>query len=127
MKNTNSELGGLLKSICLWGGVMSAVCWAFTLLWGFELPQLAGFVLGWGYMCLCMGYLGRTCERAVELDGKKAKRTMLGCYMIRYGLLFVLCAAAMLTRAVSAVGILLPQFYPRMILCVMQMRERRDK
>lgn len=127
MKNIGSELGGLLKKICLWGGVMAAACWAFTLLWGFAISQLTGFLLGWGYMCLCMFYLGVTCEKAVDLDGKKAKRTMLGCYMARYGVLFVLCAVAMLTKAVSAVGILLPQFYPRMILYVIQIRERRDK
>ena len=127
MKNIGSELGGLLKNICLWGGVMAAACWAFTLLWGFAISQLTGFLLGWGYMCLCMFYLGGTCEKAVDLDGKKAKRTMLGCYMARYGVLFVLCAVAMLTKAVSAVGILLPQFYPRIILYVMQIRERRDK
>lgn len=106
---------------------MAAACWAFTLLWGFDITQLTGFLLGWGYMCLCMFYLGVTCEKAVELDGKKAKRSMLGCYMARYGVLFVLCAVAMLTKAVSAVGILLPQFYPRIILYVMQIRERRDK
>ena len=70
---------------------------------------------------------GVTCEKAVELECKKAKRTMLGCYMTRYGVLFVLCAGAMLTKAVSAVGILLPQFYPRIILYVIQIRERRDK
>lgn len=52
---------------------------------------------------------------------------MLGCYMARYGVLFVLCAGAMLTKAVSPVGILLPQFYPRIILYVIQIRERRDK
>ena len=119
---------------------MAVVCWAFTLLWGFDITQLAGFALGWGYMCLCMYYLGVTCEKAVELvgmaecvnilmelEGKKAKRTMLGCYMTRYGVLFVLCAGAMLTKAVSPVGILLPQFYPRIILYVIQIRERRDK
>ena len=127
MKNIGSELGGLLKKICLWGGGMAVVFWAFTLLWGFDITQLAGFALGWGYMCLCMYYLGVTCEKAVELEGKKAKRTMLGCYMTRYGVLFVLCAGAMLTKAVSAVGILLPQFYPRIILYVIQIRERRDK
>lgn len=127
MRNVGSELGALLKKICLWGGVMAAACWAFTLLWGFDITQLTGFLFGWGYMCLCMFYLGVTCENAVELDGKKAKRSMLGCYVARYGVLFVLCAVAMLTKAVSAVGILLPQFYPRIILYVMQIRERRDK
>ena len=71
MKNIGSELGGLLKKICLWGGVMAAACWAFTLLWGFAISQLTGFLLGWGYMCLCMFYLGVTCEKAVDLDGKK--------------------------------------------------------
>ena len=50
MKNIGSELGGLLKKICLWGGAMAVVCWAFTLLWGFDITQLAGFALGWGYI-----------------------------------------------------------------------------
>ena len=86
-----------------------------------------GALTSHGLRALHWYYLGVTCEKAVELEGKKAKRTMLGCYMTRYGVLFVLCAVAMLTKAVSAVGILLPQFYPRIILYVIQIRERRDK
>ena len=79
------------------------------------------------YVLNALDKLLRFINILMELEGKKAKRTMLGCYMTRYGVLFVLCAGAMLTKAVSAVGILLPQFYPRIILYVIQIRERRDK
>lgn len=117
----------LLKKIYRCAAVMTTVCWCVTLIWGFQLKDLLGFAVGYGYMCLCMWYLGRTCERAVELSADKAKKSMLSCYVVRYAGLFVLCAAAMLTGLLGAVGVLLPQFFPRLILCALQASERRDR
>lgn len=127
MKTEKSEIQQLLSKIYPRSAVLTAVAWCVTLIWGFQLGNLLGFAIGYGYMCLCIGYLGRTCERAVELDEKKAKKSMLVCYIVRYAGLFALCAAAMLTGVVSGACVLIPQFFPRIVLSLMQVGERKDK
>ena len=110
----------LVREMIVPMGIMTAVCWAFTLIWGFKLSNLAGFCVGFVYVWVCYEYLARSCERAVELDVTKAKRVMLVCYLGRFAGLFALCAAAMLTGYISAVGVLVPQLFPRIILTVKQ-------
>lgn len=126
-KKDRSEIRKLLGRIYPIGGVLAAVCFLVTLIRGFELRTLAGFAVGYGYMCLCCFYLGSTCERAVSMDKGRAKRAMLVCYFLRYGGLFVLCAASMLTGAVNVVGVLVPQFFPRIALTIIQFLDRKDK
>lgn len=119
-QNEKSQIRPLLSKIYPLGGILTAFCWVFTLIWGFKLENLLGFLIGYGYMCLCYEYLGRVCEKAVRLDKKRAGRAMTSCYLIRYAGLFGLCAAGMLTGYFSFTGILLPQFFPRIILSIMQ-------
>ena len=113
MDRNENVLAPLVGRIIRYGAVLSAVSWAFTLIWGFELRTLLGFAVGYGFMCAAMLYLSHTCERAVELDAAKAKRLMTRCYVLRYFALFAVCAAAMLTGLVNVVGVLVP------VLCVL--------
>ena len=111
-----SPLRELVHSMLLPMAVMTVVCWAVTLIWGFDVPTLIGFAIGYVYVVVCYEYLAWSCEKAVELDVRKGKRVMLTCYMVRYAGLFALSAAAMLTGYVNVIGVLVPQFYPRIIL-----------
>lgn len=111
-----SVLKPLLLKIYLFGGLMSAGCYAVTLLWGFDVKNLVGFAVGYVYLCLCYFYFGRVCERAVRSDIKRAARMMRSCYFLRYGGLFVLCATASLIGYANFTGIVIPQFFPRLIL-----------
>ena len=43
----SSVIRPLLSMICKWGAVMTAVCFAVTLLWGFKFSQLLGFGIGY--------------------------------------------------------------------------------
>ena len=113
-----STLRKLVGDMIVPMAVMTAVCWAFTLIWGFKLSNLAGFAVGFAYVWVCYEYLARSCERAVELDVPRAKRVMLVCYLVRFAGLFALCAAAMLTGYINVAGVLVPQFFPRIILTV---------
>jgi hypothetical protein len=122
VKVENPEICELLGKIYKWGGLCTAVCFCVTLFWGFEWKNLLGFAAGYGYMCFCIGYLGRTCERAVRLDKKSAGRAMTACYAVRYGGLFILCSAGVLTGIFSFAGVLVPQFYPKIILSVIQFK-----
>lgn len=111
----------LLKRIYPVSAVMTAVCFAVTLIWGFSAENLIGFALGWGYMCLCYEYLARVCERAVASEKSRAVRMMRVCYAVRFAGLFILCAAAALTGLANFTGILLPQFFPKIILMFSEM------
>ena len=120
-----SPLGELVRSLLLPMAVMSVVCWVVTLIWGFDIPTLAGFCIGYGYVAACYFYLARCCERAVELDEVKGKRVMLVCYGVRYAGLFALSAFAMLTHYLNVIGILMPQFFPRIVLTVKELFIKR--
>lgn len=116
LKNDSFGISKLLKQIYFWGGLCTAVCFAFTLFFGFDIANLIGFAVGYGYMCLCYEYLGRTCVKCVSMDKKKACRSIKACYFIRYGGLFVLCAAGSFSSLATMSTILIPQFFPRLIL-----------
>lgn len=122
-----SVLRPLLRRIYPAAAVLSAVCFGVTLFWGFDWRQIIGFAAGYGYMCLCYEYLARTCERAVTLEKSRAVSAMRICYAVRFGGLFLLCAAAMLSRCAAFTGILIPQFFPRIILTYIQLRGDSEK
>ncbi|MBR1384521.1 MAG: hypothetical protein IJ555_12045 [Ruminococcus sp.] len=110
------SLAPLVGRLCRAMVCAGAVCFLFTLFWGFELRNLLGFAVGTANACGGMIYLSKTVERAVELDTKRAKRLMLTCYGTRLAILTLLCAFALSTGILSAVGIIVPQLYPRILL-----------
>lgn len=106
----------ILRKIYLFGGVLSAGCFAVTLIWGFDIKNVVGFAIGYAYLCLCYFYFGRVCESAVRCSVKRAAHMMRVCYFLRYGGLFLLCATAALIGYANFTGIVIPQFFPRIIL-----------
>ena len=111
----------LLKRIFLWGAVLTAVLALVSIpVLGLRWRVLTGFPIGYGYMCWCMEYLARTCERAVTLDRARAVRAMRICYGVRYGGLFLLCAALGLLGLAHPLAAALPQFFPKLIITVIQ-------
>lgn len=122
-----SDLSALVRSLVLPMGLMTALCWVATLPWGFSLPTLIGFAVGYGYVLVCYFYLARSCERAVELDVKKGKQVMLVCYLVRFAGLFALCAVSMLTKYINVIGVLVPQFFPRIVLTVKQFASGKER
>lgn len=122
-----TEIRKLLESMVLPGAGLTFFCWCVTLIWGFDIRGLISFIVGFVYVCICYLYLGNTCERAVKCSVKKAKQMMMICYAIRYAGLFMLCAFGMLSGWLDIVGVLLPQFYPRIILTVKQFRRRKEE
>ena len=111
-----SVIKPLLSMICRWGAVMTAFCFAVTLLWGFKFSQLLGFGIGYAFMCGQYLYFGRCCETAVTLDRKAAVRKMRTCYALRMSALVLISCAAAYTGLANFTGVLIPQLFPRMIL-----------
>ena len=114
-KNT-SVTRPLLAMIYKWGAVLTALCFAVTLIWGFKVSQLLGFGLGYGFMCAQFEYFGRCCESAVKLDRKAAVRKMRVCYALRMTALVLLACTAAYTGFANFTGILIPQLFPKIIL-----------
>ena len=113
---TTSVTRPLLVMIYKWGAVLTALCFAVTLIWGFKVSQLLGFGLGYGFMCAQFEYFGRCCESAVKLDRKAAVRKMRVCYALRMTALVILTCTAAYTGYANFTGILIPQLFPKIIL-----------
>ncbi|MBQ8965729.1 hypothetical protein [Ruminococcus sp.] len=115
----------LLNKIYKWGAVLTAACFAVTLLWGFQVSQLLGFGLGYAFMCGQFEYFGRCCESAVRLDRKSAVRKMRLCYALRMTALVILSCTAAYTGYANFTGILIPQLFPKIILTADQFIGRK--
>ena len=114
--NSGSVTRPLLTMIYKWGAVLTVLCFAVTLIWGFKVSQVLGFLTGYGFMCAQFEYFGRSCEDAVKLDKKGAVRKMRVCYAVRMSALIILSCAAAYTGIANFTGILIPQLFPRIIL-----------
>ncbi len=125
LSDNTSVTRPLLLMIYKWGAVMTVICFAVTLFWGFKASQLLGFVLGYGFMCAQFEYFGRSCESAVKLDRKSAVRKMRICYAIRCTALVILSCAAAYTGIANFTGILIPQLFPKIILTADQFFGRK--
>ena len=118
----HDDTGLLILQMLPYGIAALVICLCFTLIWGFDAAVFIGFGIGFLFACASLVYLGMCCESSVSLDVKKGKRRMLCCYLIRYFSLFGLCALSMFSGKISVVGILVPQFFPKIILSIMQWR-----
>lgn len=111
-----SEIAVLFRKLVPVMMIVNIAFFLLTLIWGFDIKNLIGFTIGFVYMVWCYYYLGRTIDAAVEMTVKKAKRAMAICYAVRFAGLFILCFVAFQFKLYSAVGIIIPQFYPKIVL-----------
>ncbi|MGN0602027.1 MAG: ATP synthase subunit I [Oscillospiraceae bacterium] len=121
-----SSLKPLLVKMILIMAVINVLFYSLSLVWGFELSMLLGFAIGYIYVALCYIYVAKTVENAVEMSEKKAKRTVITCYAVRYAGLFLLCFVAAEFKFFSIIGIVIPQFYPKMALGIIAFWESKS-
>ena len=124
-KNNVTSVKILLFRMIKVMAVINVIFYLLSLIFGFNLKTLLGFLVGFLYVCLCYVYVARTVENAVEMTKDKAKRSVISCYIIRYVGLFLLCFFAMEFKIFNVVGIIIPQFYPKMALGVISFWERK--
>ncbi len=96
--------------------VLTFIAFLVSLFWGFKLSVLIGFALGFIYVVLSYYYLSETIYRAVNHSRKKAQRIMFFCYLLRYLILVLLCLIALITKVINVFALLVPQFFPRIVL-----------
>lgn len=101
------------------------IAFVISCLWGFDLRFLSGLAVGFLYLTFNYVFLALSiCGCADTGDTKKAKKMILGSYMLRYFALFLLCWVAFEVKIISVVGIILPQFFPRIILWINHILKR---
>ncbi|MGN0593840.1 MAG: hypothetical protein ACI4I6_01665 [Hominimerdicola sp.] len=125
MEDNQNEMRQLLEKLIPKIAVLTVISWCITLFWGFDVRNLIGLIVGLIYVCFCYVYLAKTCVKAVELDFAAAKKAMFRCYIIRFFGLFALCAVTALTGFASAPCVLLPQFFPKIVLTIMQFTRQK--
>ncbi len=118
-KGTNDTITPLIKKMYPYVILMNIPVWLISLLWGFELSMIVGLVVGTVYCILAYIYLGKTINYAVNFGEIKAKRLMLSCYIIRFIGLGILGFLALKFSFMNFFGVLIPQFYPRIVLTFM--------
>lgn len=124
-RNVLFYLKPLLKKLIAVMSLINLFFYVISLVWGFDLKTLLGFVIGFIYVVVCYIYVAYTVESAVDMTKKKAKRLMTVCYAVRYAGLFVLCFVAMEFKLFNVIGVIIPQFYPRMAFALIAVRERK--
>lgn len=117
--NATDTITPLLKKLIPYMLFANVPIWLFSLIWGFDLTMIIGLFVGTIYCILAYFYLGRTINLAVRLSKRKAQGLMLSCYFIRFLGLGILGYFALKYDFMNFVGLLLPQFYPRIILSFM--------
>lgn len=105
--------------------VLTVLAFLISLFCGFKLSVLLGFLIGFIYVVLSYFYMAETIVRAVRQSKKKAQRMMTGCYIIRYFVLILICAAAFKTEFFNVFCVLIPQLFPRIVLMFNSFTERK--
>lgn len=121
----NDSIRPLLKKLIPYMAVMNVVVYPITLIWGFDLSMIVGLVVGFFYSAACLCFLASTINSAVLRPVGRAKFMMFRCYILHYLGLGILGYLALRFRFMNFAGLLLPQFYPRMILGIMTFFEKR--
>lgn len=117
------EIKNELKNLYIGMAIINVIVFAITLLWGFSLSMLIGLIIGYAFMCWNMYYLGHTISKAVYRQKPNNKGFMVGNYALRYSILFILVLVAFFVDFINPVGIILPLFYPRVVLTINSFRK----
>ncbi len=106
--------------------ILTFIAFLISLFWGFRLSVLIGFALGFIYVVLSYYFLSETIYRSVKQSKKNAQRMMFFCYLLRYLILVILCLVAAITKFINVFALLVPQFFPRLVLMFNNYREGKS-
>lgn len=106
---------------------LNIAVYPISLIWGFDLAFLLGLIVGTLYACFSFAYLGYTIDRSVEMLEKRAQRSMLLCYGVRYFVLFIICYVGIETGYFSFIALIIPQFYARIVVSLEQLTNKRKR
>lgn len=121
----NEEIKKDIKIMFIGMGIINLIVYLISLAFGFSLSMLLGFIIGYIYICWNMWMLSLSVSFSVGKSPSAAKKYMYGSYLIRYAVLFVLAGIAFKTRLFSPLGIILPLFYPKIVLGYISITGRR--
>ncbi len=110
------EIKADLKLLYIETFIMVIISFLISLFWGFDLSLLIGFLVGYLYSCFSLFHMGYTVSKNVTKEISVAKRSMNINYAVRYVLLAILAAIAILLNLFSPIGLFVPVFFPRIAI-----------
>ena len=125
IKQSGNPLRSMLREMVPGLVVLTVIAFLISLIWGFKLSVLIGFLVGLIFVVLSYFYMAETIYKSVRQSKKKAQRLMFFCYLSRYLMLVLLCLIAIKTKLFSVFGVLIPQLFPRIVLTLGNFKERK--
>ncbi len=117
---SNSPMKRELRAIIIGSAVVSSAAFAVNLIiCGFEADMLLGLLIGWIFLIVCELFLAQEICRCAELKKsqiRKGKLIIRNCYFVRFFGLFLLCWLGFESNVFNPVGVLIPQFTPRIVI-----------
>lgn len=117
------------KYMTAWMLILSAILQAVFLVIGrWNYTVLLGNLLSGSAMILNFLLMGITVQKAVDKDPKEAKQAMKASGMARTFFLFLVAAIGILLKNVfSAWTVIIPMFFPRLIVAIRPLWDRGSK
>ncbi len=120
-----NPLRNMLREMISWLLILTFISFLVSLLWGFKMSVLIGFLVGLVYVILSYCYLSETIYRAINRSKKTAQKMMFFCYLSRYLILILLCLVAVKVKFINVFAVLVPQLFPRLVLTLNNFKERK--
>lgn len=124
-KDNNNPVYLVLKKMIIIMAFINVLFYLLSLIWGFHIKILLGFLIGFVYVCFCYIFVAKTVSDSVEMPENKAKKSVISCFVIRYIGLFLICFIAMRFKIFNVIGIVIPQFYPKIAVSIITFWDSR--
>lgn len=126
MKNNNG-LHHDIKKLVIGMSILSLIAFGISLIWGVKIDFLLGTLIGLAFSIFNMIYLGYTVTKAMNMEHGKAKKYLVSNYLFRYLVFGVIFALSVYSNYVNILALILPLFYPRIVLAVIAIFDRKEE
>lgn len=120
------EMRSLAPYYLVTNAVYFAVIAVLFFAWGYDYTLLTGGIFG-NIVCIAnFFFLGKTAQLAVRRSAKSAQTYMNTMYCLRYLGLFLCMALAAVVPFINLIAALIPLFFPKIVITVRAIIEKKE-
>lgn len=123
----NNELHHDIKKLIIGISILSLLSFCISLIWGFKIEFLLGTLIGLIFTCFNMIFLGIIVTKSINMEQGKAKKLLFSSYLLRYSVFGVIFAISVYSSCINILALILPLFYPRIVLSIITFYERKEE
>lgn len=125
----DNPLRPFFKKLIFKMAVLLVITYVITALISFslDLKMIAGLLVGFAFMIASNLFMADCMYYGVMVNRLHAKKIIVGSYMIRYILLFLICVLGYKFIKINPFGVLIPQFYPRIAMTIDNLLKKEVK